>query len=76
MLIAFALSFLLVGSFFFGFYVVSYLIIMLDKDPEQKNQAMTKNIPDRRDWGWSNDYCLKKLKFKDSSIIYIPKCKL
>ena len=35
---------------------------------EINNQSMTKN------WGWTNNYCLKKLYFKDGSIMQIPRC--
>lgn len=42
----------------------------IEKIP-QKEQSVGTNY----NWGWSDDYCLKKIKYPNGSIIMIPRCK-
>lgn len=76
MKVALSLSLLMVGSFLVGFYVLSPFFPMEKiPDPEiTKNQSMTDNSV--KNWGYTNDYCLKKLRLKDTSIILIPRCQV
>lgn len=65
----------MVGSFLVGFYLISPFFPM-EKASPIKNQSMTANTPDRRDWGYTDDYCLLKFKFKNDTIIEIPRCEV
>jgi hypothetical protein len=72
--LALLLSLLMVSSFLVGFYLLSPYFPM-EKPTPIKNQSMTENVPDtRKDWGYADDYCMKKIRFKDGTIIKIPRC--
>lgn len=64
---------------FLGFFLgltLSYLHTDYTVDTKNTINFLnpTKPTTDRHDWGWSDDYCLKKYYTEDGIKITIPKC--
>lgn len=61
--------YVLCGILFFAILFYPVNTESIPKEPI-KNQSMTKV----KNWGYTDDYCLQKLRMKDGTIIQIPRC--
>ena len=73
MLKVFGIGLLIVSAFILGW---TLNVINTDIKPTvYKDMSMTKNYPERKDWGWTNNYCLITFYNMDTkTIIQVPEC--